>query len=54
MIFFNMFILIIIVAGSGNIVAKFAVVNAKILIINTFLTYDIRLIIKNLDFSVIK
>jgi hypothetical protein len=54
MIFFNIFISIIIVAGSGDSVAKFAAANAKIFTINIFLAYDIRPIIKNFDFFVIK
>jgi hypothetical protein len=51
-IFFNIFISVIIVAGFGDIVAKFAVVNAKISIVNTFLIYDIRSIAKDLISSV--
>jgi hypothetical protein len=51
---FNIFISIIIMAGSENIVAKFAPANNKISIINIFLIYNIRSIIKDLDFSVIK
>jgi hypothetical protein len=51
---FNIFISVIVVAGSGNIVAKFAAISIKIPIINTFFIYDIRPIVKNFDFSVIK
>jgi hypothetical protein len=53
-IFFNIFISIIIVAESRNIVVKFAVVNIKTPIINIFLTYNIRPIIKDLNSSVIE
>jgi hypothetical protein len=53
-IFFDIFISIIVVAKFGNIVVKFAAVNAKISIVNIFLAYDIRPIAKNLDFSMTK
>jgi hypothetical protein len=54
MIFFNIFISIIVVAGFGDIVTKFAAANIKTPIINIFLAHDIRPITKNLIFSVIE
>jgi hypothetical protein len=53
-IFFNISTSVIVVAGSGDGVTKFAVASAKIPIVNIFLAYDIRSIAKDLDFSVIK
>jgi hypothetical protein len=54
MIFFSIFISIIVVAGSEDGVAKFAAANAKISIVNIFLTYDTRPITKNFNSSVTK
>jgi hypothetical protein len=54
MIFFDIFISIIVVAGFGDIVAKFAAANIKTPIVNIFLAYNTRPIIKDFDFSVAK
>jgi hypothetical protein len=51
---FNIFISIIIVAEFRDVVVKFAVINVKIPIINIFLAYNIRPIIKDFNFFVTK
>jgi hypothetical protein len=53
-IFFNIFISIIIVAEFRDIVVKFTAVSAKISTINTFFAYNIRPIIKDVDFFVVE